>query len=145
MPANKCQYSAFKTFLIGLVSGWLLLVFSVQALSSTEISTSIASATPNQVATKLTPISVQLNWNHQFQFAGFYAALQQGYYRDSGLDVKIKSWQPGVSVLNEVVSKRADFGVGYSSIIADYAKGAPIKLVMASFQFLQWSCCHMNP
>ncbi len=121
--------------LIGWVSGFLLLVFSVQAFSSTETSTSLASVMPSQEPTKLTPISVQLNWHHQFQFAGFYAALQQGYYRDAGLDVKIKSWHPGISALNEVVSKRADFGVGYSSIITDYAKGAPIKLVMTSFQF----------
>ncbi len=136
MSANKCQYSAFKTFLIGLVSGWLLLFFSVQAVSSsTGGYTSIASSMPNNMTSKLTPISVQLNWNHQFQFAGFYAALQQGYYRDAGLDVEIKSWKPGVSALEEVVSGRADFGVGHSSIIADYAKGTPIKLVMSSFQF----------
>ncbi|MEA1988723.1 MAG: diguanylate cyclase, partial [Pseudomonadota bacterium] len=30
---------------------------------------------------------------------------------------------------------RADYAIGYSSIIADYAKGQPVSLVMASFQF----------
>lgn len=135
MPANKCQNSAFKAFFIGWVSGCLLLVFSVQAVSSTETSASVAPTPPNNMAIKLTPISVQLNWNNQFQFAGFYAALKQGYYRDAGLDVEIKSWKPGISALKEVVSERTDFGVGHSSIIADYAKGAPIKLVMSSFQF----------
>ena len=117
------------------MSGWILLVFSVQAISSTGTSASLATAMPNQTFTKLTPISVQLNWNHQFQFAGFYAALQQGYYRDAGLAVELKSWFPGVSSLDEVLAGKADFAVGYSSVIADYAKGAPIKLVMASFEF----------
>lgn len=135
MPNSKCQYSKSKKSLIGLVGRWLLLLFSAQAFSSTESSTFLASAQPSQIAKKLTPIDVQLNWNHQFQFAGFYAALQQGYYRDAGLAVEIKGWKPGLSVLDEVVSKRADFGVGYSSIIADYAQGTPIKLVMATFQF----------
>lgn len=88
-----------------------------------------------QTKAPLTPISVQLNWNHQFQFAGFYAALQQGYYRESGLDVTLKSWKPGVKVLEEVVSGRADFSVGYSSLAVDFAKGAPIRLVMSSFQY----------
>ncbi|MDG4812585.1 diguanylate cyclase [Hydrogenovibrio sp. 3SP14C1] len=82
-----------------------------------------------------TLLSVQVNWNHQFQFAGFYAALKQGYYQDAGLRVTIKDWRPGVRVLDEVLSGRADIGVGYSSMIADYAKGAPIKLIMSSFQF----------
>lgn len=80
-------------------------------------------------------VSVQLNWNHQFQFAGFYAAQKQGFYRDEGLKVEVKPWRSGLNTLNEVVQGRADFGVGYSSIIADYVKGAPIKLVMSPFQF----------
>lgn len=83
----------------------------------------------------LKPVSVQINWSHQFQFAGVYAAIQQGFYRDAGLAVTVKSWKSGVSVVEEVVSGRADFGVGYGAMIADYAQGAPITLVMASFQF----------
>ncbi|QCU89513.1 diguanylate cyclase [Thiomicrorhabdus sediminis] len=87
------------------------------------------------LAQTLTPIKVQINWHHQFQFAGFYAAIQQGYYRDVGLDVEISKWQPGIKVIDEVVSQRAQFGVGYSSVIANYAKGMPIKLVMTAFQY----------
>ncbi|MDG6777107.1 diguanylate cyclase [Thiomicrorhabdus sp. zzn3] len=83
----------------------------------------------------LRPITVQINWNHQFQFAGLYAAIQQGYYQKAGMDVKIKSWRPGVRVAEEVASGQADFGVGYGSLVADYAQGKPISLVMASFQF----------
>ncbi|MES2875318.1 MAG: ABC transporter substrate-binding protein, partial [Bacteroidota bacterium] len=32
-------------------------------------------------------IRLQLKWNHQFQFAGFYAAQQKGFFKDAGLDV----------------------------------------------------------
>ncbi|MCE9580464.1 MAG: ABC transporter substrate-binding protein, partial [Deltaproteobacteria bacterium] len=32
-------------------------------------------------------VVLQLKWRHQFQFAGYYAAQLQGYYRDAGLDV----------------------------------------------------------
>lgn len=84
---------------------------------------------------KLTPITVQVNWNHQYQFAGLYAAIKQGYYQKAGLDVEVKSWRPNINVVEEVVSGRADFATGYSLVVADYAKGAPISLVMASFQF----------
>ncbi|WP_234968919.1 diguanylate cyclase [Thiomicrospira sp. ALE5] len=83
----------------------------------------------------VTPVTVQVNWHHQYQFAGFYAAIAQGYYRDVGLDVTIKGWHPELNVVDEVVSGRATFGTAYSSAVADYINGAPISAVMASFQF----------
>ncbi len=82
----------------------------------------------------LTPVSVQLNWHHQFEFAGFYAALQQGYFKEQGLEVTLKSWQPGISPEEEVSERRADFGVAYSSAVVDFITGAPIKLAFANFQ-----------
>lgn len=91
-------------------------------------------AQPNATE-KLQPVTLQINWNHQFQFAGFYAAIQQGYYQEAGLDVTVKGWKSGIKVLDEVVSGRAEFAVGYGTLMSDYAKGAPISLVMASFQF----------
>lgn len=94
-----------------------------------------AGAATTTVPSALTPIKFQVNWHHQFQFAGFYAAIAQGYYQQAGLDVTIQSWRPGMDVNHEVASGRADFAVGYGSFVVDYAKGAPISLVMASFQF----------
>jgi len=83
----------------------------------------------------LKPIKVQLSWSHQYQFAGFYAAKMQGYYEEVGLDVHIDAWQPGVNALDDVLSGKTDYATGYSSIVADYAKGKPIKLLMAAFQY----------
>ena len=34
---------------------------------------------------------VQLPWDHQFQFAGFYQALWQGFYKDAGIHVEISN------------------------------------------------------
>ncbi|HAS83821.1 MAG TPA: hypothetical protein DCS43_14395, partial [Verrucomicrobia bacterium] len=39
-------------------------------------------------------VRLQLKWQHQFQFAGYYAALEKGYYRDAGLNVDILPAQP---------------------------------------------------
>lgn len=30
----------------------------------------------------LEKVSLQLEWKHQFEFAGFYAAVEKGYYKD---------------------------------------------------------------
>jgi len=32
-------------------------------------------------------VTLQLKWKHQFQFSGYYAAIEQGFYRDAGLEV----------------------------------------------------------
>ena len=36
----------------------------------------------SQPAAALDQVSLQLKWKHQFQFAGYYAALEQGFYRN---------------------------------------------------------------
>ncbi len=90
--------------------------------------------TANMGNQPLVPIKVQLNWHHQFQFAGFYAAIKQGYYADAGLEVTLQEWHPEIDVLEELLSGRVDFAVNFSSVIYEYLQGAPIKLVMSSFQ-----------
>lgn len=124
-----CSASAYNEFMDKYLIKVVLVVFCLFAVNAAN-----AKNTPS-LQSDLIPITLQLNWNHQFEFAGFYAAIQQGYYQKAGLDVTIKSWQPGIISVDEVISGRAQFATGYSSIIADYAKGAPIKLVMTSFQF----------
>lgn len=113
---------------------WFISSLAGVALASNpEISISSQRTAPEAIDLK--PITVQVNWNHQFEFAGFYAAIKQGYYREAGLDVTVKSWKPGIYGVDEVVNGKADFATGYTSIIADYARGAPISIVMTSFQF----------
>ncbi len=40
-------------------------------------------------ANELKPITLQLQWKYQFQFAGFIVAKERGYYKEAGLDVKL--------------------------------------------------------
>jgi NitT/TauT family transport system substrate-binding protein len=44
----------------------------------------------------LTPVSLQLQWAPQAQFAGYFAAVEEGYYADEGLDVNILDGGPEV-------------------------------------------------
>ena len=37
----------------------------------------------------LTPVKLQLQWLPQAQFAGYYVAVDQGYFEDEGFDVEI--------------------------------------------------------
>ena len=44
-------------------------------------------------------VTLQLKWLHQFQFAGYYAALEKGFYREAGFDVQIREGGPNVNLL----------------------------------------------
>ncbi|NTV09564.1 MAG: diguanylate cyclase [Zoogloea sp.] len=82
----------------------------------------------------LSPVTLQLKWTHAFQFAGYYAALEQGYYRDAGLDVRIMEAQPESDVVGRVVSGQADFGVGSSSLLMARKAGQPVVVLAVVFQ-----------
>lgn len=83
-------------------------------------------------------IVLQLRWDNEFQFAGYYAALWQGYYRDAGFDVEIRSvFRPDGSfriVTDEVAEGRATFGVSGSDILTAYSRGAPLVVVAPFLQ-----------
>jgi ABC-type nitrate/sulfonate/bicarbonate transport system substrate-binding protein len=81
-----------------------------------------------------TPVTLQLKWTHNFQFAGYYAALEKGYYRDAGLEVRIEEARPGLDVVGQVVSGRADFGVGNSALLLDRHAGRPVVVLATIFQ-----------
>jgi diguanylate cyclase (GGDEF)-like protein/PAS domain S-box-containing protein len=62
-------------------------------------------------------IDLQLRWHHQFQFAGYYAAVQQGYYQKAGLDVVIHEGTPDKISINEVLQGHAQYGVANSELL----------------------------
>lgn len=93
-----------------------------------------ATQVPAKADTGLTPVRVQLKWSHQFQFAGFYAAEAQGYFREAGLDVTLVEGGPHVNPTQEVLGGRADFGVGTSGLLITRSRGQPVVAVAAIFQ-----------
>ncbi|MBV2235130.1 MAG: diguanylate cyclase [Sterolibacterium sp.] len=77
-------------------------------------------------ASALDKVSLQLNGYHQFEYAGYYAALEQGYYSEAGLDVSINELQMGMDPVIDVYSGKTDFGVGNSSLLLTRAAGKPV-------------------
>ena len=55
-------------------------------------------------------VTVQLKWVTQAQFAGYYAALEKGYYDDENLDVSIKVGGPDITPEQVVASGGASSG-----------------------------------
>jgi len=79
-------------------------------------------------------VTLQLKWKHQFQFAGYYMALEKGFYKDAGFDVKLKENEMGKAPIQQLVSGKADYAVVDSGALLAYAAGAPIKVMAAIFQ-----------
>ncbi len=73
-------------------------------------------------------------WLDQFQFAGYYMAKEKGFYKEAGLDVEIKKFKHGYDTQDEVLSGRANFGIGRSSLIRLHALGKKVILLSAIFQ-----------
>jgi NitT/TauT family transport system substrate-binding protein len=81
---------------------------------------------------ELTPITLQLAWTHSAQFAGFYAAEQQGYYAEEGLAVTFIEGGGAVDRLQPVLAGEADFGLGSGAeLVTARAASQPVKAVAA--------------
>ena len=61
----------------------------------------------------LTPISLQLQWVAQAQFAGYYAAVGQGFYADEGLNVTILEGAVEIVPQQVVATGGAEFGLAW--------------------------------
>jgi len=110
-----------------------------QLASSLLIILSIALSMPIKAVDKaepspLTPITVQLKWKHQFQFAGFYAAIEKGFYQKAGMEVTLKEANPEITPIDEVLSGRADYGVANSELMLYRLNGEPVTALAAFIQ-----------
>lgn len=87
---------------------------------------------------------VQLPWDHQFQFAGFYQALWQGYYKEAGIHVEIRSAfnEEGIIInaIDAIAHGKADIAPldGMSVLIAQ-DQGANIVALAPILQRTPWA------
>jgi polar amino acid transport system substrate-binding protein len=85
-------------------------------------------------ASSLEKVSVQLDWKYQFEFAGFVAAKEKGYYRDAGLDVELREYQSGIDIVSDVLTQKVTYGVYNSSIVVENGRIKPIVLLATYLQ-----------
>ncbi len=85
-------------------------------------------------ALALETVTLQLKWTHAFQFAGYYAAKEQGFYREAGLEVNIVEALPGVDPVKAVLEGQAEYGVGTSSLLLERYAGKPVVALAVIFQ-----------
>src|SRR6516162_6622170 len=81
---------------------------------------------------------LQLHRAAQFEFAGYYAALWQGFYQQAGLEVEINPGAPPgappIDPVREIVEGRAQFGTGTVQLLIRAAEGQSLSLLAPIFQ-----------
>ena len=86
------------------------------------------------LAKDLKPVTIQLSWFNQFQFAGYYIAKEKGFYEDLGLDVTIKPFEFGINIPKEVSLGNLDFAVGRETLLLERTSKQKIVALYALFQ-----------
>lgn len=81
------------------------------------------------------PLKLQLRWLHQFQFAGYYMALEKGFYKEAGLEVEIIEGGPSrLKPIDALLNKSADFAVTGSGVVIERMAGKPVVALAAIMQ-----------
>lgn len=85
-------------------------------------------------AAPLEKVSVQLDWKYQFEYAGYVAAKEKGFYREAGLDVELREYKVGMDVVTDVLNRKSTYGVYNSSIVINNGRIRPIVLMATYLQ-----------
>jgi len=81
----------------------------------------------------LEKVSIYLAWTHQFQFAGYYAAKEKGFYEDLGLDVTLV---PGTHLngADAILSGEHTYGVGTGGFLLSNPRANELTVLAAIMQ-----------
>lgn len=78
------------------------------------------------------PFTLSLDWYVNPDHAGIYTALDDGYFRDAGLDVKPETPSDPSAPLKEVATGRVDLAISYEpEVLLAQDQGLPVKAVAA--------------
>ena len=79
-------------------------------------------------------VTLQLKWKHQFQFAGYYAAIEKGFFKDVGIQVTLIEAVEGQNPSENVFKGKAEFGVCASDILLMRSQNKPAVVLTTVFQ-----------
>lgn len=109
-------YSQFRRFHRHLLTSLVLVLGSVVSVAAQD------------------KIVLQLKWKHAFQFAGFYAAVEKGFYKEVGLEVSLREGGPETHFANELTQGHCQYAVALSSMLIHRQEGKPLVALGAILQ-----------
>jgi NitT/TauT family transport system substrate-binding protein len=113
---------------------WVVATLALIAVIAAVVVGAATSAGASTKSHKLTKVTLQLKWVTQAQFAGYYAAKANGYYKAQGMDVTIKPGGPSIIPEQVVAGGQAQFGIDWlSSLMTSRDQGIDIVNIAQVF------------
>ncbi len=110
-------------------------IIGVAAASTLALSGCSSTPKAARSAGALTPVTLQLQWLAQAQFAGYYAAAAQGYYKAEGLDVTIKEAGADTVPIKSVAAGEADYAISWvPKVLGSIEQGVNVTDVAQIFE-----------
>ena len=123
--------SSIKLAIAGIAA---LSLFTAACGGSDDAATDTTAAAATECA-ELTPVKLQLQWFTQAQFAGYYAAQDQGFYEAMCLDVTILEGAVDIAPHVVLANGESDFAISWvSKALAGREGGANIVDIAQIFQ-----------
>ena len=96
---------------------------------------SAPAATEGEGSDELTPIKLQLQWLPQGQFAGYFAAQEQGYFEEAGLDVEIIPSGGDIVPQDALANGDVDYAIAWvPKVLGSIEAGANVTNIAQIFQ-----------
>ena len=119
--------------LFGFAASILVLAAACAGPAATPTPAPTPTGAPSQGP--LTHVRLQLQWVTQSQFAGYFAAVDQGFYEAQGLDVEILQGAVEIVPQSVVASGNAEFGIAWlPKVVASIEEGADLVNIAQVFQ-----------
>ncbi len=122
----------------------LLAISLVCAFAACSKSNSNSDSSSDDSTTDLKDITVSLDWTPNTNHTGLYVALQQGYYKDAGLNVKIVQ-PPEDDAIAACSSGQVQFAVGYQDLLASaFTSDTPMEVTAVAAILQHNTSCIMS-
>lgn len=109
--------------------------FQVIGMLLIAMTLSVSACGSFRAAAPADKVTVQLSWFHGVEYAGFYTAVEKGYYAEENIEVILNAGGPEINPLDEVNSGNAQFGIGQGdSLIIAKTSGQNFVSVAAIFK-----------
>ncbi len=134
------HHSKLKCFVRLIAPGFLLnmtvvVLCTVFCFFTAFLNTHSAWGSPNTDDNSLETISIQLNmWSRGYYFAGYYAAVEKGFYASEGLNVQLKERDFEKYNVESVLDGEAEYGISDSGLLLYRMEGEPVVLLGQIFQ-----------
>jgi NitT/TauT family transport system substrate-binding protein len=104
-------------------------------IAAIAVALALVAAGCSGAGTSTNKVKFVLQWVPQAQFAGYYAAQDQGYFKDAGLDVTIVPGGPDINPMQVVASGGADIGTTWvPKMLASREGGTDLVEIAQIFQ-----------